>query len=115
MYSKMHGLSSALTHWRLTILPSSVIRMASPGFTSRTRENPRGPNALSSLATHHSSFSSSAAAFLWPSTSGRMPFGSRNANKPTWFTIVMHEYAPLTFFMVFVTASKTILSTSASG
>ena len=44
-----------------------------------------------------------------------MPFGSRNANKPTWFTIVMHEYAPLTFFMVWVTASKTILSTSASG
>lgn len=63
----------------------------SPGCTSRTRLKPIGPNAQSSDAMHHSGPSGVRRV---PSTSGRMPFGSRKAMSPTPFTRQMHENAP---------------------
>ena len=48
---------------RLCTFPFSSIMIISPGRTSRTRSKPMGPNAQSSLATHHSS----------PRRPGRLP------------------------------------------
>ena len=87
----MHGEIMPLTHWRDSRRPSGVIRIASPGLTSRTRLKPRGPKAESSEATQNSSLSDPSTAFLWPMTSGLMPFWSLNANKPTWLIMVMTE------------------------
>jgi hypothetical protein len=111
----MHGEIFPLTHWRDSRRPSGVIRIASPGLTSRTLENPSGPNAESSEATQNSSRSEPSTAFRWPITSGLMPFWSLNANRPTWLIMVMTEYAPRTFFIVLVAASNATFSMSDPG
>jgi hypothetical protein len=62
--------------------PSGVIMTISPGCTSLTRSNAMGPKAQSSEAMAHSMPLRSAEGRL-PMTRGRIPWGSRNATKPT--------------------------------
>lgn len=96
MYSNMHGRSCCCRHWLHTRSPSSVTITISPGCTSRTRLKPIGPNAQSSDAMHHSGPSGVRRV---PSTSGRMPFGSRKATSPTPLTRHMQEKAPSRSYM----------------
>ena len=84
-YSKMHGvLGAGSATTRACSWPSAVITTASPGSTSRSRTKPRMSSATDSDATAYSApFGPSRR----PSTSGRMPFGSRNATRPSPITI----------------------------
>jgi hypothetical protein len=79
-YSKMQGVCSAgsAACW-VNSSPRAVTTIASPGATSRTRAKPRMSSATDSEAT---AYSSPCLPLRLPSTSGRMPCGSRNANNP---------------------------------
>ncbi|MNV45977.1 hypothetical protein D3C71_1377910 [compost metagenome] len=79
-YSKMHGVCSAgSAQISENSSPRAVITSASPGCTSRTRWKPSTSSAADSEATMYSSPS---AWLRLPSTSGRMPCGSRKATRP---------------------------------
>ncbi len=79
-YSKMQGACSCgCAHCCANSSPRAVITMPSPGSTSRNRSKPRMSSATDSEATM---YSSPPAATRLPSTSGRMPCGSRNATRP---------------------------------
>ncbi len=79
-YSKMQGVCwVVVAQTSANSSPRSVITTASPGATSRTRSKPSTSSATDSEATMYSSPS---AWLRLPSTSGRMPCGSRNATRP---------------------------------
>ena len=84
-YSKMHGANGCgSAHCLVCSSPRAVTTTASPGATSRTRSKPRMSSATDSDAT---AYSSPASVLRWPSTSGRMPCGSRNATSPRPSTV----------------------------
>ncbi len=84
-YSKMHGACvPGSAHWRVCSSPREVTTTPSPGAMSRTRSKPRMSNATDSEAI---AYSSPASVPRLPSTSGRMPCGSRNATRPRPSTV----------------------------
>ena len=79
-YSKMQGVwRTAATHCWLCRRPCSSMNTASPGATSRTRWKPSMSSATFSEA---SMYSSPLRVVRRPSTSGRMPLGSRKPSTP---------------------------------
>ena len=92
-YSKMQGaLACSGAHCWANSSPRAVTTMPSPGRTSRTRSKPRMSSATDSEATM---YSSPPAAARLPSTSGRIPLGSRNATSPRPSTAQTTAYPPL--------------------
>ena len=84
-YSKMQGVwRGVATHCCVWSRPCSSMNTASPGVTSRTRRNERASSATLSEASIHSV---PRAVLRSPSTSGRMPFGSRKPRMP-WPMII---------------------------
>jgi hypothetical protein len=84
-YSKMQGVwRTVATHCCECMRPCSSMNTASPGATSRTSSNESMSSATLSEA---SMYSVPRGVRRDPSTSGRMPFGSRNPSTPCPITI----------------------------
>ena len=84
-YSKMQGVwFTVATHWLECSRPCSSMKIASPGATSRTSSK---ESIVSATLSEASMYSVPLALRRWPSTSGRMPCGSRKPRMP-WPMII---------------------------
>ena len=86
-YSKMQGACRVVaTHTWVCRRPCESMYTTSPGATSRTSLKPSMSSATLSEASIHSA---PLGVSRWPSTSGRMPFGSRTPMSPWPMTMAI--------------------------